>query len=149
MTTTTEATDILQALTINDDVWAVLADRGLTYEADGVSVARLHHVETAERDRAAALLDQNPKPRPGRPYGVPAVHTNRMTLVQLARVWADHFGYEARSGGWVYDETGHPVAHGWESFAGRLAARAYIEVGVGVHWRRVDIAKEARRNWRP
>lgn len=64
-----------------------------------------------------------------------SVPTWRMAPVELARVFADHFGWAGRSGGWIYDQNGRPVAHGWASLASRLAALGWIQRGVGVNWR--------------
>lgn len=72
--------------------------------------------------------------------------TWRMSASQLARVFADHFGFTGRKGGWIYSPAGRPVAHGWDSFAARLAARGWIKPGVGIDWRR---AGEAPRLDRP
>jgi hypothetical protein len=76
------------------------------------------------------------------------ISTGRMTAEQLARVWADHFGYQAKAGGWIYDDRGRPVVQGWDGFVRRLVVRAYIQPGTGVNWRAVDVAK-ARGGWRP
>lgn len=71
----------------------------------------------------------------GRIYGVRArAATWEMTLVELARVFAHAHGYRTAPGGWVYDPEGHPVAHGWQSFADALAARGWIVEGKGVAW---------------
>jgi hypothetical protein len=60
-----------------------------------------------------------------------------MTAVELARVFADHFGYTTSPrSNWVYDPAGRPVACGWHEFAARLQTRGWIRVGVGVNWRR-------------
>lgn len=74
--------------------------------------------------------------------------TRRMNAEQLARVWAEHFGYQGRQGGWIYDDRGRPVVQGWAGFAARLADRGYIRTGEGVNWRAVDLAKQ-RGGWRP
>lgn len=76
--------------------------------------------------------------------------TRTKTAEQLARAWADHFGYQAKRGGWIYDDKDRPVVQGWASFGQRLRARGYITPGVGVNWRCVDLAKQAGgRRWRP
>lgn len=60
--------------------------------------------------------------------------TWEMTPVELARVFAHAHGYRGAAGGWIYDPDGHPVAHGWQSFADALAARGWIVEGKGVAW---------------
>ncbi len=64
------------------------------------------------------------------------VSTARMTDTELARVWAAENGVVGRSGGWLYDATGRPLCHGWQSLAQSLARRDVIRVGVGVDWMR-------------
>jgi hypothetical protein len=61
--------------------------------------------------------------------------TWQMSATELARVWADHFGYEGRPGGWIYDPRGRPVAHGWDEFTARLQRRGFIVRGQGINWR--------------
>jgi hypothetical protein len=64
-------------------------------------------------------------------------HTNQMTDEELAKVWAAHYGWSTREGGWVYDEKGTPVVQGWTGLARELVRRQYIKVGVGINWRLV------------
>lgn len=79
--------------------------------------------------------------RTGRITGVRSrVPTWEMRPVELARVFADHYGYRTSSGGWIYDPEGHPVAHGWQSFADTLAARGWIVEGKGIAWTRATWA---------
>lgn len=70
--------------------------------------------------------------------------TWKMSAVELARVWAEQFGYRGNSGGWIgYDNARGgwvPVAHGWSAFAALLARRNYVAVGQGVDWRRTYLA---------
>lgn len=76
--------------------------------------------------------------------------TTSRGAARLARAWAEHFGYKGKPGGWIYDDNGRPVVQGWAGLAQRLIARGYIEPGVGVHWRRVDLTKQqSPRRWRP
>ena len=63
-----------------------------------------------------------------------SVSTWEMTLVELARVFAHIHGYRGATGGWIYDPEGHPVAHGWQSFADALATRGWIVEGKGIAW---------------
>lgn len=53
-----------------------------------------------------------------------------LNLVEMARRYADHYGYEPR-GGWIYNLDGERVAHGWKTFADQLVQRGAIEPGVG------------------
>jgi hypothetical protein len=59
-----------------------------------------------------------------------------MSEPQLARVFAEHFGFTGRPGGWIYSPAGNPIAHGWSAFGANLAQRGFIKVGQGVNWRR-------------
>lgn len=74
-----------------------------------------------------------------------SVLTSRMTEVELARIFADHYGYGTHrggtnsQGGWIYDKLGRPIEHGWVSFARYLAQLGYIKEGVGVLWRHADL----------
>ena len=84
-------------------------------------------------------------------YGVrTTVLTSRMTAVELARVFADHYGYGTHrggtlsQGGWIYDKLGRPIEQGWVSFASYLERLGYIKVGVGVLWRAADLRKPSR-----
>lgn len=71
-----------------------------------------------------------------RPNGVRAISTSQMTAVELAKCWAQHFGYYGGTGGWIYrPQDDKNVVQGWELFAEILQQRGYIEVGVGIHWR--------------
>lgn len=70
--------------------------------------------------------------------------TWRMNGTDLAKVFAAHFGYAGRTGGWIYDSNGRPVAHGWQAFAAQLTRRGWITVGQGVNWRRVDLSAGTR-----
>lgn len=83
-------------------------------------------------------------------YGVRRnVLTSRMTEVELARIFADHYGYGVRTTGivksnWIYDQLGRPIECGWVSFAKYLTQLGYIKVGVGVLWRMADLRKPGR-----
>lgn len=63
--------------------------------------------------------------------------TWQMSARQLAKAFAEVAGYQGRKGGWIYDASGHPVAHGWDAFAVLLTRRGWITVGQGINWRRV------------
>lgn len=83
-----------------------------------------------------------------RPYGVRNIATWQMNRTELARTVAHHFGYAARSGGWIYRPNGTPVTQGWDSFADMLETRGYIIVGKGINWR--PMGQQLRLpNWRP
>lgn len=60
--------------------------------------------------------------------------TWEMTEVELARVFAEHFGY-TRRGNWISRPDGVAVGCGWDHFAQRLRQRGWIRVGQGVNWR--------------
>ena len=64
--------------------------------------------------------------------------TWEMSRVELARVFAEHYGYATTvaDGGWIRRPDGTAVAQGWKSFADRIAARGWIREGVGVDWAR-------------
>lgn len=66
------------------------------------------------------------------------VTTAHMTKVELARVWADHYGYTTtvRDAGWIRDPQGRAIVQGWAAFADKLASRGFIRVGKGIDWRR-------------
>jgi hypothetical protein len=76
--------------------------------------------------------------------------TSKMTAVELAKVWAEHFGLKGAPGGWIYTNiepnihpftkkaigwVGKPVAHGWVDLANALERTGLIEVGKGINWR--------------
>lgn len=70
------------------------------------------------------------------------IPTWEMTRVELARVWADHFGYGVRPrSNWIYTPTGIPVRPGWEAFADLLVQLGYITPERGIHW--------LASHWRP
>ena len=79
-----------------------------------------------------------------------SVLTSRMTLVELARIFADHYSYGVHrggtlsQGGWIYDKLGRPIEHGWASFAQYLERLGYIKEGVGVLWRHADLRPPGR-----
>lgn len=81
------------------------------------------------------------------------VPTWEMTNVELARVWADHFGYGVRPrSNWVYTPSGVPVRPGWESFAELLVRLGYIVPNRGVDWmhaHRVPHAATIRQHCSP
>lgn len=91
---------------------------------------------------------------PGAPVRLTSTRpTWRMTRVELARVFAEHFGWTVR-GNWIRDERGVAVAVGWDMVADRLAARGWIAEGVGVNWRRAGasprlprVTRNARGYW--
>lgn len=63
------------------------------------------------------------------------VPTWEMTTVELARVWADHFGYGVRPrSNWIYTPAGRPVRPGWVAFADLLVQLGYIVPERGVDW---------------
>jgi hypothetical protein len=68
-----------------------------------------------------------------------------MTEAELARVVAKHFGWEGRKGGWVYDDRGVPVAHGWSELGQRMASRGWIKEGVGVNWITIPLTPRMSR----
>jgi hypothetical protein len=62
--------------------------------------------------------------------------TWQMTKTELARVFAEHFGWRHSSGGWIVNAAGEPICQGWENLADALTGRGWIRVGEGVNWRR-------------
>lgn len=58
-----------------------------------------------------------------------------MNKVELAKIFAEHFGFTGKLGGWIYSPAGQPVAHGWDQFASRIARRGWIKTGSGINWR--------------
>lgn len=63
------------------------------------------------------------------------VPTWKMTRVELARVWADHYGYGVRPGSnWIYSPTGRPVRGGWAAFAELLVSIGYVVPDRGIDW---------------
>lgn len=64
-----------------------------------------------------------------------SVGTWAMTKVELARIFADHFGYTLHTN-WLARPDGVAVACGWQDFADALERRGWIKVGSGVDWRR-------------
>lgn len=63
------------------------------------------------------------------------VPTWEMTNVELARVWADHYGYGVRPrSNWIYGPTGRPVRAGWEAFAALLVSIGYVVPERGIDW---------------
>lgn len=61
--------------------------------------------------------------------------TWELTTVELARVWADHYGYGVRPrSNWIYTPHGSPVRPGWEAFAELLVQLGYVVPERGIHW---------------
>lgn len=58
----------------------------------------------------------------------------KRTVVELAKVYADSYGYEMR-GGWVYGPDGARVHRGWAAFAEQLEQDKTIEPGRGFRHR--------------
>jgi hypothetical protein len=70
-------------------------------------------------------------------YGVRNRPTWQMNRVELARVFADHFGYTtSHRSNCIYDPAGKAVAQGWHSFASKLVNLGLIAEGTGINWRR-------------
>lgn len=68
-----------------------------------------------------------------------------MTDVELARVWAAHYGYGVRPrSNWIYTPAGRPVRDGWVSFAALLVQLGYVTPGRGIDWRAAHVAPHAR-----
>lgn len=63
------------------------------------------------------------------------VPTWKMTPVELAKVWAEHYGY-LRCGNWISRPDMVAVAGGYEELAVKLTAKGFIKEGVGIDWRR-------------
>lgn len=76
--------------------------------------------------------------------------TSKMTKVELAKVWGEHFGLKGNKGGWIYTAIepffhpftgkqigwhGKPIAHGWVDLADALERAGLIVVGQGINWR--------------
>jgi hypothetical protein len=61
--------------------------------------------------------------------------TWKMSRQELAKVFAEHFGFTGRLGGWIYSPTGQPITQGWDSFASKLQQRGWIIQGTGINWR--------------
>jgi hypothetical protein len=59
-----------------------------------------------------------------------------MSAVELARVFAEHFGYTVHGNHIQRPGDGRSVAVGWDQFAQKLTSRWWIAVGHGVNWRR-------------
>lgn len=66
---------------------------------------------------------------------IPRKGTWQMSAVDLARVFARHFGWTGRPGGWIYTTDGRPICQGWDNLAEALTSRGWIRVGAGVDWR--------------
>lgn len=64
--------------------------------------------------------------------------TWKMSRRELAQVFAEHFGWKGTGGGWIHDDRGLSVAQGWDELGNKLAAKGWIEAGVGVHWIRIE-----------
>lgn len=63
------------------------------------------------------------------------VLTSQMTSVELARVFADHFGWTAADGGWIYEaQPSGAIVQGWTTLADMLIWRGWIVEGKGVMW---------------
>lgn len=63
------------------------------------------------------------------------VSTSQMTRVELARVVADHLGWTAAEGGWIYEaQPSGAIVQGWETLAELLGWRGWIVQGKGVAW---------------
>lgn len=60
--------------------------------------------------------------------------TSQQDKIALAKQFARERGYEGRTGGWVYNAAGAPVAQGWAAFADRLVAKGWIVLGKGIDW---------------
>lgn len=67
-----------------------------------------------------------------------------MTSTELARVFAEHFGYTVK-GNWIQSPAGTPVACGWGHFAQKLTAKGWIKQGSGIDWRRAGETPRLRR----
>lgn len=59
-----------------------------------------------------------------------------MTAEELARVVAEHRGYLAGVGGWLYTADHTPVVQGYSALAKDLEERGIIVVGRGIAWQR-------------
>jgi hypothetical protein len=91
------------------------------------------------------------------PYVRRTVSTSQMTDVELAAVWAEHYGWKGLDGGWIADDLGIPVVQGWADLTRWLTDLGFIEVGKGVMWRateqrwpwlRPDRQQDRLRRWR-
>lgn len=75
------------------------------------------------------------------PANLSSKPTTQQTRVELARVWADHFGYVVLYGSnWIYSPINglgyrDAIACGWEELAAALERSDWIKEGVGVNWR--------------
>jgi hypothetical protein len=58
--------------------------------------------------------------------------------VKAAKAWAKEFGYQGRSGGWIYDTSGKPFVQGWGSFAEYLRRNGRIGQGSDGLWYVLD-----------
>lgn len=58
--------------------------------------------------------------------------------VKAAKAWAKLYGYEGRSGGWIYSPAGHPVIQGWKCFADYLRRGKKIAKGSDGKWYILD-----------
>jgi hypothetical protein len=58
--------------------------------------------------------------------------------VKAARAWAKLYGYQGRSGGWIYDASGEIVTQGWQSFALYLRRNNRIAQGADSLWYVID-----------
>lgn len=64
--------------------------------------------------------------------------TWKMSTEELARVWAAHYGLEARAGGWLYYE-GKPIVQGYHALGKALVRRRLVQEGAGVDWATVGL----------
>lgn len=77
-----------------------------------------------------------------------SVGTWQMTPVELAKVWAEHYGY-LRCGQWISRPDKVAVAEGYGELANKLLAKRYIVEGVGIDWRRSARNPRLERATRP
>lgn len=75
--------------------------------------------------------------------------TWEMTAEELAKVWAEHFGYTGHAGGWIHRPDGTPVCQGWTALAEILTRRGWIRVTYGIDWRASGEAPKLPRNANP
>lgn len=67
--------------------------------------------------------------------------TTTTALTRAARTVAEVRGWTGRPGGWIYDNNGRPICHGWASLAQALVRAGYIDADGRPAWRRMDLTR--------
>jgi hypothetical protein len=69
------------------------------------------------------------------------IRSTEAQQAKIAKTVAEVRGWVGRPGGWIYDEQGRPICHGWASLFRALRHVGAVDAAGRIAWRRLDLMR--------